>query len=109
MPSEASVTFQHVIKDAEDLVQHFDRLNSKPPPPENEVLKRATLIMAFAALETYFEDRLVEAVKAITSTDESRLSQFMCEGLANDLKVFHRRHLHFIRQLVLATDASLAS
>ena len=31
------------------------------PPPENEVLKRAGLIMAMTAWETYVEDRLQEA------------------------------------------------
>ncbi len=48
MPSGASVTFNHAIQDAVDLINHFDRLNSQPPPPENEVLKRASLVMALA-------------------------------------------------------------
>ena len=177
MPSKASLTFDHAIQDAVDLVNHFDRLNSQPPPPENEVLKRASLVMALAALETYFEDRLVEAVDAVAGSGESHLSTFMRDSLANDLKYFHtpstdrvrplfqkylglditdgwrwnmmepaqartelnrlakkrgdiahrsgrpangvpakhavsrddlRRHIHFIRQVVLATDAVLA-
>ena len=86
MPSKASLTFDHAIQDAVDLVNHFDKLNSQPPPPENEVLKRASLVMALAALETYFEDRLVEAVEAVAGTGESCLAQFMRETLANDLK-----------------------
>lgn len=61
MSSKASLTFEHAIQDAVDLVNHFDKLNSQPPPQENEVLKRASLVMALAALETYFEDRLVVA------------------------------------------------
>ncbi|MCC4589575.1 HEPN domain-containing protein [Xanthomonas euvesicatoria] len=177
MPSSASVTFNHAIQDAVDLINHFDRLNSQPPPPENEVLKRASLVMALAALETYFEDRLQEAVDALAGSGESFLSRFLRDSLAHDLKTFHtpstdrvrpmflkylgrditegwrwnqmepaqaraelnalarkrgsiahragrpatgsatkhavsrddlRRHLHFIRQLVLATDAMLA-
>ena len=176
MPSKASLTFHHAIQDAVDLVNHFDRLNSQPPPPENEVLKRASLVMALAALETYFEDRLVEAVDAVAG-GAGHLSDFMRDSLANDLKYFHtpstdrvrplfqkylgvditegwrwnmmepaqartelnrlakkrgdiahrsgrpangvpakhavsrddlRRHIHFIRQVVLATDAVLA-
>lgn len=176
MPSKASLTFDHAIQDAVDLVNHFDRLNSQPPPPENEVLKRASLVMALAALETYFEDRLVEAVDAVAG-GAGHLSDFMRDSLANDLKYFHtpstdrvrplfqkylgvditdgwrwnmmepaaartelnrlakkrgdiahrsgrpangvpakhavsrddlRRHIHFIRQVVLATDAVLA-
>ncbi len=177
MPSRASLTFDHAIQDAVDLVNHFDKLNSQPPPPENEVLKRASLVMALAALETYFEDRLVEAVEALCGEGDSAQNRFMRATLANDLKYFHtpstdrvrplfqrylgvditeswkwnmmepaaarnelnrlakkrgdiahrswrpangtptkhavsrddlRRHIHFIRQLVLTTDAALA-
>lgn len=89
MPSKASLTFDHAIQDAVDLVNHFDKLNSQPPPPENEVLKRASLVMALAALETYFEDRLVEAVETVAGTGEGHLAQFMRDSLANDLKYFH--------------------
>lgn len=89
MPSRASQSFNHAIQDAVDLVNHFDRLNTQPPPPENEVLKRASLVMMLAALETYFEDRLVEAVSTITGTDDSRTSKFMRDCLASDLKTFH--------------------
>lgn len=177
MPSRASLTFDHAIQDAVDLVTHFDKLNTQPPPPENEVLKRASLVMSLAALETYFEDRLVEAVDALCGEAESTQTRFMRDSLANDLKYFHtpstdrvrplfqkylglditdawhwnnmepagarnelnklakkrgdiahrsgrpangvpakhavsrddlRRHIHFIRQVVLATDALLA-
>ena len=38
----------------------------KAPPPEIEVLKRASLVMALAALETYVEDRIVEAADAVS-------------------------------------------
>lgn len=178
MASKASLVFDHAIGDAVDLINHFDRLNTQPPPPENEVLKRASLVMALAALETYFEDRIVEAVDAVAGSGEGHLPQFMRDCLATDLKLFHtpstdrvrplfqkylglditefwkwnmmepvaartelnrlakkrgdiahrswrpqdgvpgkhavsrddlRRHIHFIRQLVLATDAGLAS
>ena len=42
-------TFEQAIKDAEHLLGHFDKLNAKPPPPENEVLKRAGLILTMTA------------------------------------------------------------
>ena len=61
MTSRAFHTFEHAIQDADDLLNHFDALNKHPPPPEIEVLKRASLVMALAALETYIEDRIVEA------------------------------------------------
>jgi hypothetical protein len=53
MTSKAFQTFEHAIQDAVDLLNHFDALNSQPPPPEAEVLKRAGLVMALAALESY--------------------------------------------------------
>lgn len=62
MTSKAFLTFDHAIQDAIELLDHFDALNQHPPPPEIEVLKRAGLVMALAALETYLEDLLVETV-----------------------------------------------
>lgn len=39
--SKASESFALSIQDAENLLQHFNTLNTKPPPPEFEDLKRA--------------------------------------------------------------------
>ena len=99
MPSKASLIFDHAIQDAVDLVNHFDRLNTQPPPPENEVLKRASLVMALAALETYFEDRLVEAVETRTAMGEGHLAQFMRDSLVTDLKYFHTPSTDRVRPL----------
>ncbi|GAB3510090.1 HEPN domain-containing protein [Pseudoxanthomonas daejeonensis] len=99
MPSKASLTFDHAIQDAVDLVNHFDKLNTQPPPPENEVLKRASLVMALAALETYFEDRLVEAVETVAGTGNGQLAQFMRDSLSNDLKYFHTPSTDRVRPL----------
>ena len=54
MTSKALQAFDHAIQDADDLLNHFDLLNTNPPPPQIEVLKRASLVMALAALEVYF-------------------------------------------------------
>jgi len=91
MTSKALQIFEHAIQDAVDLLSHFDSLNKKPPPPEIEVLKRASLIMALAALETYFEDLLVESVSALCANSgaDKRLSDFYRTSLDNDLKTFH--------------------
>jgi hypothetical protein len=91
MTSKALQTFEHAIQDAVDLLPHFDSLNKKPPPPENEVLKRASLVMAMAALEAYFEDLLVESVATLCgdSSADERLSEFFRTSLDNDLKTFH--------------------
>ena len=91
MKSRAIETFEHAIKYAIDLLNHFDALNSQPPPPEAEVLKRASLVMALAALETYVEDRVVEAADEVSGrgSEASRLVRFYKESLENDFKYFH--------------------
>ena len=85
MTSQALVTFEHAIQDALDLLGHFDALNKHPPPPEAEVLKRASLVMALAALETYVEDRIVEAVDSVAGQipTAGRLAQFFKDSLQN--------------------------
>ncbi len=60
---KALATFEQAIHDAEHLLAHFDKLNSKPPPPESEVLKRAGLILAMTAWETFVEDSLEEVLE----------------------------------------------
>jgi hypothetical protein len=91
MLSRAYQTFEHAIQDADDLLKHFDALNKQPPPPEIEVLKRASLVMALAALETYVEDRIVEAADAVSGlgSEENHLVKFYKSSLENDLKFFH--------------------
>jgi hypothetical protein len=90
-PSKALQAFEHAIQDAVDLLAHFDALNAKPPPPQIEVLKRASLVMALAALEVYFEDVLRDSVAGLCrrSRGDERLSEFFQASLENDLKVFH--------------------
>lgn len=91
MASIALQTFDHAIQDAVDLLDHFDALNRHPPPPEIEVLKRSSLVMALAALETYFEDLLVESVESLCKSGkaDARLSEFFRTSMQNELKVFH--------------------
>lgn len=91
MTSAAHQTFEHAIQDAIDLLGHFDSINKQPPPPEAEVLKRASLVMALAALETYVEDRIVEAAKTVAGPDSGagRLAKFYITSLETDLKYFH--------------------
>lgn len=56
--SRAYQSFEYGVKDAEELLAHFDAINSNPPPANAEVLKRAGLVMALTAWETYVEDRV---------------------------------------------------
>lgn len=79
-------TFEQAIKDAEHLLGHFDKLNAKPPPLENEVLKRAGLILAMTAWETFVEDCLVEAV-------EVRLKTCADQAIANLVRTKLRQEI----------------
>ncbi len=79
--SDAGDNFKNSIQDAENLLRHFDSLNDHPPPPELEVLKRAGLIMAMTAWETYVEDRVEEACAKRLSglTDQSIADLVQCK------------------------------
>lgn len=101
MASSALEIFEHAIQDAQDLLNHFDSLNKHPPPPEAEVLKRASLVMALAALETYVEDRIVEAADSVAGCDPAagRLAKFYKDSLENDLKYFHTPNTERVRKL----------
>jgi RiboL-PSP-HEPN len=98
--STAYDTFKHSIRDATDLLEHFDRVNVQPPPDNAEVLKRASLVMALAALETYIEDRITEAgTITVHGTQDSLLGRFYADSLANDLRYFHSPSTDRIRNL----------
>lgn len=88
--SKASDTFAQSIQDAENLLSHFNKLNTQPPPMENEVLKRAGLIMAMTAWETYVEDRVLEAASArLTALSDSSIGDFVQRKLDDEIKRLH--------------------
>lgn len=88
--SKAIQGFEYSIKDAEELLAHFDGINANPPPPSSEVLKRAGLVMALTAWETYVEDRLIEEMhKKLAIVQGSYLGDFILKKLHTDLKSFH--------------------
>ncbi|MGE0621464.1 MAG: HEPN domain-containing protein [Pseudomonadales bacterium] len=88
--SKASDTFAEAIMDAENLLRHFNTLNLKPPPPELEVLKRAGLIMAMTAWETYVEDRLEEATaERLEGLTDRSIVEFVESRLAEEIKRLH--------------------
>jgi hypothetical protein len=88
--SEASDSFIHSIKDAENLLRHFNALNTKPPPPELEVLKRAGLIMAMTAWETYVEDRVQEAsARRLAELADREIASFVESKLDDEIKRLH--------------------
>jgi hypothetical protein len=88
--SKANTAFAKSILDAENLLKHFNDLNTKPPPPELEVLKRAGLIMAMTAWETYVEDRIQEAAeKRLCALADSSIAAFMNAKLAEEIRRLH--------------------
>jgi hypothetical protein len=98
--SKARTTFDSSIQDAEVLLGHFDSLNTKPPPDNLEVLKRAGLIMALTAWETYVEDRAREEVNARLSSDGgNHLAKLVVGRLEAELKRFHNPNSDKTRQL----------
>ena len=87
--SKAKAAFETSITDAEDLLAHFDRL-PKPPPENAEVLKRAGLVMALTAWETYVEDRVLEEVTArLRVVNGSYVGKFVLRRLEEEMKRFH--------------------
>lgn len=101
MASQAFQLFEYAIEDSTELLGHFDSLNAQPPPPSAEVLKRASLVMALAALETYIEDRITEAAATVTGgqSNGGRLADFYIASLHNDLKYFHTPSTDRVRSI----------
>lgn len=87
--SQAKVKFVSGIEDAEDLLAHFDTIH-KQQPNKAEVLKRAGLIMALTAWETYVEDRVREGLEArVDEVGDRPFADFVCRKLEVELKRFH--------------------
>lgn len=86
--SEAKLAFDVSIKDAEDLLEYCSSLGH-PLPQKAEVFKRAGLVMALTAWETYVEDRVREGVQRRASKETSHAERFMQTRLEEELKRFH--------------------
>lgn len=88
--SKAFQGFEYAIRDADELLGHFDAVNRKPPPDGAEVLKRAGLVMALTAWETYVEDLLLEIMqRKLGAVTGSYVGDFVMRRLQQDLKQFH--------------------
>jgi hypothetical protein len=97
--SSARNTFENSIKDAEDLLGHFDAM-PKPPAENAEVLKRAGLVMALTAWETYVEDRVREEVaRRLRVVEGSAIGKFVSDRLETELKRFHNPTTEKTRKL----------
>jgi hypothetical protein len=88
--SKSSDAFAESILDAENLLKHFNTLNDHPPPPELEVLKRAGLVMAMTAWETYVEDRVEETLAIrLNGVADGSIVNFIESRLAEAIKRLH--------------------
>jgi hypothetical protein len=97
--SQAADFFAKSIKDAEELLEHFDRLE-RQSPEDGEVLKRAGLVMAMTAWETYVEDRLLEDVNArIKAFDGSSVGNYVRRKLEEEIKRLHNPDTEKTRRL----------
>lgn len=101
--SRAKETFESAIRDAEDLLAHFDSINRQPPPGNAEVLKRAGLIMALTAWETYVEDRIRDAVHRAKPSQSTTPPPHLVRR--DDLD----KAIRFLKSLVDATDSALVT
>ncbi len=99
--SKARERFDVSIQDAGDLLGHFDN-QPRPLQPNAEVLKRAGLVMAFTAWETYVEDLIEEVVMSGNPHAEAgHAERFMQDRLLEELKRFHNPASDKTRKLFL--------
>lgn len=99
--SRSLQNFEFGIKDAEELLVHFDAAG-RPPPPNAEVLKRAGLVMALTAWETYVEDRVLEEMnRKLEVVSGSYVGGFVLKRLHQDLKQFHNPNSEKTRRIFL--------
>lgn len=101
--SEAASAFEQSIKDAEELLARFDdektSLQQKYSP---ETLKRAGLVMALAAWETYVKDRIVEEFYVwLKAVDGSSVGRIVRKRLDEDLKRFFNPNSEKTKRLFL--------
>lgn len=87
--SEAANAFDRSIKDADELLARFDAENTSPSEYNAEALKRAGLVMAMAAWETYVKDRFNEEFTVwLRAVDGSQVGKFVRKRKDEDLKRF---------------------
>jgi hypothetical protein len=98
--SKAKSTFESSIKDAEELLAHCNSLGH-PLPQKAEVFKRAGLVMALTAWETYVEDRVLEGLRQRIAGEGTFADKFMLSKLEEELKRFHNPSTEKTKRLFL--------
>jgi len=99
--SRAHATFDRAIDDAVSLLNQFDTVH-KDQTKLGDVLKRASLVIALTAWETYVEDRIKEAVHLrLKAVSGSPIGKFVSGKLEDELKRFHNPTSEKTRKLFL--------
>lgn len=87
--SNAGKSFEYAIKDAEQLLAKFDS-EKDVAANGSEPLKRAGMVIALAAWETYVKDRFLEEIEVWTySLKGSQIENFVSKKVHEDLKRFY--------------------
>ncbi|HEY8096207.1 MAG TPA: HEPN domain-containing protein [Methylobacter sp.] len=87
--TKASEAFNRSICDAENLLARFDAEKAPLNGKNGEVLKRAGLVMALAAWETYVKDRIRDEFDVwLQAVEGSPIGKFVRRRLEDDLKRF---------------------
>jgi len=100
--TKAAEAFGRSIKDAEELLRRFDAEKISPNGQTGEVLKRAGLVMALAAWETYTKDRIRDEFDAwLRAVEGSPIGKFVRKRLEEDLKRFFNPNSEKTRRIFL--------
>lgn len=98
--SRAKETFDLGIGDAEVLMARLNDRDAMLTQEQEEVHKRATLLLACAAWETYVEERVSELLDAkINAAGSSDFTEFVKMRLAEELKSFNNPNAEKTRKL----------
>ena len=98
--SEAGKSFNCAIKDAEELLIRFDKENNETTESNSETLKRAGMVIAMSAWETYVKDRFREEIDFwLAAVDGSLLGNFVQRKVNEDLKRFFNPNSDRTKQL----------
>lgn len=95
--SRALDAFNLAIQDSNYLLE----LNKNDPSSEHsEALKRAALVMALTAWESYIEDRLSEAVtEKVAILKGSFIENYIKQNLTRDINMLHNPNSHKTQEL----------
>ncbi len=98
--SVAQELFEIAIKDVEELIETYDLLNREHKDRDPEVLKRAALIMALTAWETYVEDRFSQLVSNhLVGLKGSPVDSYIQGQVERDLRHFHTPNSRKVKML----------